>query len=154
MRREKLRKSFKYLLLGALALGVVPGSASAQAEQFLQEAEEAASRGENLTALHLFQSAIIYAPRETEPYLGIAEFYAETDQADLAEKYFGMALGLEPANPPALRGLALLALAEGDVEGAEAHHRILVEACAPQCPEEDEVRRAITANESSAMAAD
>jgi len=63
-----------------------------------------------------------------------------------------MALGLEPANPPALKGLALLALAEGDIEGARARHDVLVEACAPACPEEAEVRSAIAANGAAPVA--
>jgi len=149
-----MKHTLKSVLLGSLiGLAASPGAA-AQAEDFLRQAEDAQSRGDDLTAIQLYQSAIIYAPATIEPYLGIAEYYSDSDQLDLAEKYFDIALELDPANPSAHKGLALLSLAQGDVAGAEAHHEILVEACAPACPEAAQVRDAIRANGSSAMVVD
>ena len=139
-------------LFGTLiALAIAPG-AHAQAGDYLRRAEEAVSRGDGLAAIQLFQSAIIYAPAVPEPYMGIAAYYAGNDQAELAEKYFGIALEMDPANPTVLKALALLALSQGDVAGAEARHQILVEACAPICPEAAQIRDAISSHASSAMA--
>jgi len=140
--RRKAKLGFSALFAGALTAFAAPAMA-AEAQDFLQRAEEAANRGERLSAIQLFQSAIIYAPKTIEPYLGIADFYAQTDEPALAEIYYGMALGLEPANPPALKGLGLVALARGDIEEAAANHEILLEACAPRCPEAAELRTAI-----------
>jgi cytochrome c-type biogenesis protein CcmH/NrfG len=139
--------------LGSLFATMIATGVFAQGVDYLREAEAAATRGDRLSAIHLFQSAIIFSPARPEPYLGIAEFYAAGNQAMLAGKYFGIALEVDPANPPALKGLAMLALAEGDIAAAEAHHAILMEACAPACPEAAEVQRALSAREASPDAA-
>lgn len=112
-------------------------------EQYLRDADTAARRGDRVAALQLYQSAIIYSPAEPEPYNRLAEFYAMADESDMAGKYFGIALDVDPANPLALKGLALLALAAGDVELARAHHQILVQACGPACPEAAEIEAAL-----------
>lgn len=150
--RSAMNPTLKSALIGSFIALAISGNAHAQTEDYMRRAEEAVTRGESLTAIQLYQSAIISAPATIEPYLGIAEFYAYSEQPDLAEKYFDIALELDPANPPALKGLALVALSQGDVEAAEARHEILVEACAPSCPEAAEVRSAISANASSAVA--
>ncbi len=142
------------VLLGTLIAMAILGHAHAQDNDYLGRAVDAANRGDSLSAIQLFQSAIIHAPATPEPYIGIAGYYAENDQAALAEKYFGIVLEMDPANPPALKGLALIALSQDDIAGAEAHHEILVEACAPLCPEAAELRDAIASHDSSAMAVD
>jgi Flp pilus assembly protein TadD len=146
--------ALKSALLGTLIALSVLNHAQAQGLDYLRQAEEAASRGEGLVAIQLFQSAIIHSPSAPEPYIGIAAYYAGNDQAALAEKYFGIALEMDPANPTVLKALALLALSRGDVADAEARHQILVEACAPVCPEEAQIRGAISAHAAAAMAGD
>jgi Flp pilus assembly protein TadD len=139
-------------LFGTLIALAILNHAHAQALDYLHRAEEAAGHGDGLAAIQLFQSAIIYAPATPEPYIGIAGYYSANGQTELAEKYFDIALEMDPANPPALRGLALIALGRGDIAGAEARHRILVEACAPICPEAAEVQGAINSHAPSVLA--
>ncbi len=152
--RSVMNLTWKSALMGSVIALAISGNALAQTEDYMRRAEEAATRGDSLSAIQLYQSAIIYAPATIEPYLGIAEFYSNSVQQDLAEKYFDIALELDPANPIAHKGLALIALSQGDVEGAEARHEILNEACAAACPEAAEVRDAISANASSPMVVD
>ena len=149
-----MKSTLKLAWLGSIVGLVIGSNTFAQGEDFLSLSQEAESRGDNQAAIQLYQSAIIYAPAMIEPYLGIAEFYAVNVQPDLAEKYFNIALELDPANPSALMGLALLALNQDEVESAEARHEILVSACAPACPEAAELRAAIIAYGASAMAVD
>jgi tetratricopeptide (TPR) repeat protein len=149
-----MKSTLKSVRLGSIVGLVICSNALAQGEDFLSQSKEAESRGDNQAAIQLYQSAIIYAPATIEPYLGIAKFYAVNTQLDLAEKYFNIVLELDPANPTAHMKLALLALNQGDVESAEARHEILVEACAPACPEATELRDAISAHGASAMAID
>jgi tetratricopeptide (TPR) repeat protein len=154
-----MNRTLKSALFGSLiALAASPAIAAQadvfEADDFLRQAEDAERRGDDRSAEQYYQSAIIYAPATIAPYLGIAEFYSDGDELDLAKKYFDIALWLDPANPPAHKGLALLSLAQGDIADAEFHHEILVEACAPACPEAAEVRDAISANASSAMVVD
>jgi cytochrome c-type biogenesis protein CcmH/NrfG len=147
-----MKRTLKSALLGSLLAFAAVGIAHAQAEDFLDRARAAEINGDIVSATQLYQSAIIYGSAMVEPYIGIAEFYAGNAEPNLAEKYFDIALELDPANPTALKGLGMLDLAEGDVEGAQARHEILVEACAPQCPEAAELRDAIASHGSSAMA--
>lgn len=145
---------FRSALLGSLIALAIGSNAFAQAEDYLRQAEEAVSRGDDPAAIQLYQSAIIYAPATIAPYIGIAEYFADNNRLDSAEIYFGIALEMEPAQPSALKGLGLLALEHGDVEGAEARHDILMEACAPACPEAAELRNAINTYSPSAVTVD
>lgn len=119
--------------------------ALAQAEAFLQQADDAAQRGEMLAAVQLYQSAIIFAPTNAGAYNRLAQFYANGNQPDMAEKYFGIALDVDPANPLALKGLALLDLAAGDLAGARAQRDLLVRSCGQACPETAQVEKALNA---------
>ena len=123
---------------------------SASAEAFLQQADQAARQGNTLAAVQLYQSAIIFAPTDPAGYDRLAQFYATTNQPDMAEKYFGIALDVDPANPPALKGLALLDLAAGDVAGAKKQRDLLVRACGVACPETAQVEKALNAGASGA----
>ncbi len=127
------------------ALGAAAPS-FAQGTDYLRAAEEAAARGDRLTATQLYQSAMIAAPKTTEPYLRLAAFYAGDQQWVLARKYYAIALELEPANPPALAGLAFAALARGDVAAAQYSYDILMETCAPGCAEANDIGNAIAAH--------
>jgi Flp pilus assembly protein TadD len=146
--------ALKSVLLGAaMALGLA-NAGQAQTADYLAQAEEAARAGDDNAAIQLFQSAIIHSPSIPEPYIGIGDFYFGQDQVALAEKYFGIALEMDPANPSASKALALLALRQDDVAGAEAHLQILMESCAPACPEAAEVGDAIDAHSAEARAGD
>lgn len=148
-------------LVGVLFVAVVASSAclaaanapAKQAEEplmnessFLLAAESAAKTGDIDSAVQLYQSAIIYAPGDPVPYERLAEFYVQGGQAELAHRFFALALDAQPAYAPALRGLALLALAAGDRVGAQAQHEILLHACGAACPETAQVEKALNIN--------
>ena len=107
-------------------------------------AEAASLRGDLVAAIQLYQSAIIFAPADPGSYIALARLHAANGQPELAEKYFGIALDLDPAYAPALKGLALLALAQGDRASAQARHDLLVRACGAACPETGEVAQALS----------
>ena len=88
-----MNRTLKSALFGSLiALAASPAIAAQaddfEADDFLRQAEDAISRGDDRSAEQYYQSAIIYAPATIAPYLGIAEFYSDSDELDLAKKYF------------------------------------------------------------------
>jgi Flp pilus assembly protein TadD len=113
---------------------------------FLSAAETAVSTGDMDGAVQLYHSAIIYAPGDPVPYERLAEFYVVGGQAELAQRFFAMALDAQPAYAPALRGIALLDLAAGDRAGAQAQHEVLLHACGATCPETAQVEKALNIN--------
>ena len=138
------------LLAVAVLLGVAASAAWAQDElpaldeaHFLQAGDEFVKRGDLDGAAQLFQSAIVYAPRDPVPYHRLGKLYAQNGQAELAHQFFGLALDVQPAYAPALEGLALLDLSVGDRAGAEAQRDLLMRACGATCPETAQVERAL-----------
>ncbi len=141
--------------LGVLFVAVVASSACLAATEaegplmnestFLKAAETAVNTGDMDGAVQLYHSAIIYAPGDPVPYERLAEFYVVGGQAELAQRFFAMALDVQPAYAPALRGIALLDLAAGDRAGAQAQHEVLLHACAT-CPETAQVEKALNIN--------
>ncbi len=119
-------------------------------QHFLSAADEAAKRGDKDAAVQLFQSAIIYAPNDPAPYARLGNYYADQGQSELAAQFYNSALSVQPAYAPALQGLALLALANGNRAGAQVQHDILVRACGATCPETAQVEKAL--NDSAAGA--
>jgi len=93
--------------------------------------------------IQLYQSAIIYAPGDPVPYEKLAEFFVHSAQPELAQRYFNLALDVQPAYAPALQGLALLNLATGNRAGAQAQHEILLRSCGAKCPETAQVEKAL-----------
>jgi len=110
---------------------------------FIQAGDDFAMRGDVDGAAQLFQSAIVYAPRDPVPYHRLGRLYAQNGQPELAHQFFGLALDVQPAYVPALEGLALLDLSIGDRAGAEAQRDLLMRACGASCPETAQVERAL-----------
>ena len=77
-------------------------------ESLLTQAHEAAGRGETELALRLAQSAIVADPARPGSYVALGDIYAETGQADYARNFYDAALGIDPAEPNALKGLSAL----------------------------------------------
>jgi Flp pilus assembly protein TadD len=138
------------VLFALLLLGVAGSGAWAQdginvldEQHFIQAGDDFIKRGDLDGAAQLFQSAIIYAPRDPVPYHRLGMLYAQNGQSELAHQYYGLALDVQPAYAPALEGLALLDLATGDRAGAEVQRDILMRACGAGCPETAQVERAL-----------
>jgi tetratricopeptide (TPR) repeat protein len=131
--------------MAALAFSAAAAAPNAVASNFLSEAQQAALAGDTLGAVQLYQSAIIYAPAAPEPYNGLAQFYADRDQPDMAQKYYALALGVDPANAEALKGMALIDLAAGNLNQARERRELLARACGVTCPETAQVDQALQA---------
>jgi Tfp pilus assembly protein PilF len=122
-----------------------PATPPPSLEMMLRDAQNAAARGDIAAALQLHHTAIIFAPAEPAAYNALAQLHARENQLELAQRYYTIALEIDPANPTALKGLALLELAAGDRASAEARHAILVRACGQTCPETIQVAQALMA---------
>lgn len=77
-------------------------------ESLLTQAHAAAGRGETELALRLAQSAIVADPTRPGSYAALGDIYAETGQSDYARNYYDAALGIDPSEPDALKGLSAL----------------------------------------------
>ena len=110
---------------------------------FLKAADQAVKTGDTESVVQLYQSAIIYAPGDPVPYEKLAEYLVNAKEPELAQRYFNLALDVQPAYAPALQGLALLDLAAGNRAGAQAQHEILMRSCGANCPETAQVEKAL-----------
>jgi cytochrome c-type biogenesis protein CcmH/NrfG len=77
-------------------------------DSLLAQAHAAAGRGETELALRLAQSAIVADPARPASYVALGDIYAETGQADYARNFYDAALGIDPSEPDALKGLSAL----------------------------------------------
>lgn len=139
------RRSLAVLLFGTFAIFSASAAEPVLDEaHFLNAAEAALKTGDAGSAIQLYQSAIVYAPDDPLPYQKLGEFYAKSGSAALAQRYFSVALDVQPAYAPALQGLALLDIARGDRASAMAQHNMLLLACGAACPETAQVEKALS----------
>ena len=134
------------LFAASVAVAQIPVSTEPPAmdeAHFLAAADNAAKTGDREGTIQLYQSAIIYAPSDPVPYHRLAQYFVRSGEVELAQRYFGLALDVQPAYPPSLAGLAMLEIAAGDRKGAQAQHDILVHACGAKCPETSQVEKAL-----------
>ena len=102
-------------LLAALLLAATPVLATpakptppATVESLLADAHTATAKGDIELALRLAQSAIVADPARPTSYVALGDIYAETGQPDYARSFYDAALGIDPAEPSALRALSVL----------------------------------------------
>jgi Flp pilus assembly protein TadD len=77
-------------------------------ESLLTQAQTAVAKGDTELALRLAQSAIVADPARPTSYVVLGDIYAETGQPDYARNYYDAALGIDPVDPSALKGLSAL----------------------------------------------
>lgn len=87
----------------------------------------AARRGRLMEALGWFRRVVAIEPGFDDGWADLGTAYLATGHPDEATAAFDRALSMNPANPLALHGRALLALRQGDLEQAEELRRLLVE---------------------------
>jgi Flp pilus assembly protein TadD len=105
-------------LLAALLLATAPAfAAPAKApkpeppvtvESLLAQAHAAIGKGDTELAVRLAQSAIVADPARPTSYVALGDIYAEAGQADYARNFYDAALGIDPAEPAALKALSAL----------------------------------------------
>jgi Flp pilus assembly protein TadD len=77
-------------------------------EALLSQALDAVGKGDTELAVRLAQSAIVADPARPSSYVALGDIYAQTGQADYARSFYDEALGIDPAEPNALKALATL----------------------------------------------
>jgi Flp pilus assembly protein TadD len=77
-------------------------------ESLLSQAQAATGRGEIELALRMAQSAIVADPARPGSYVALGDIYAQAGQADYARNFYDAALGIDPAEPRALKALSAL----------------------------------------------
>jgi Flp pilus assembly protein TadD len=80
-------------------------------ESLLSQAHVASGKGDTELAVRLAQSAIVADPARPASYVALGDIYAQAGQADYARSFYDEALGIDPAEPNALKALAVLNLA-------------------------------------------
>ena len=77
-------------------------------ESLLTQAQAATSRGDVELALRMAQSAIVADPARPGSYVALGDIYAQAGQSDYARNFYDAALGIDPAEPSALKALSAL----------------------------------------------
>ena len=85
-----------------------PAEPPVTVESLLTQAHDAFGKGDTELAVRLAQSAIVADPARTSSYVALGDIYAEAGQADYARSFYDEALGIDPAEPNALKALAAL----------------------------------------------
>jgi Flp pilus assembly protein TadD len=80
-------------------------------ESLLTQAHVASGKGDTELAVRLAQSAIVADPARPGSYVALGDIYAQSGQADYARSFYDEALGIDPAEPNALKALAVLNVA-------------------------------------------
>jgi len=77
-------------------------------ESLLTQAHDAISKGDTDLAIRLAQSAIVADPARPSSYVALGDIYAQAGQPDYARSFYDEALGIDPAEPDALKAIATL----------------------------------------------
>ena len=77
-------------------------------ESLLTQAHAAIAKGDTELAVRLAQSAIVADPARPTSYVALGDIYAEAGQPEYARSFYDQALGIDPAQPGALKGISAL----------------------------------------------
>jgi Flp pilus assembly protein TadD len=77
-------------------------------ESLLTQAHDAIGKGDADLAVRLAQSAIVADPARPSSYVALGDIYAQAGQPDYARSFYDEALGIDPAEPNALKAIATL----------------------------------------------
>ena len=77
-------------------------------EALLTQAHAAVTKGDTELAVRLAQSAIVADPARPTTYVALGDIYAEAGQAEYARSFYDAALGIDPAQPAALKAISAL----------------------------------------------
>ncbi|HEX4177470.1 MAG TPA: tetratricopeptide repeat protein [Rhizomicrobium sp.] len=85
-----------------------PAEPPVTVESLLSQAHDAIGKGDTDLAVRLAQSAIVADPARPTSYVALGDIYAQAGQAEYARSYYDEALGIDPAEPDALKALSAL----------------------------------------------
>lgn len=77
-------------------------------EALLTQARAAVTKGDTELAVRLAQSAIVADPARPTSYVALGDIYAEAGQPEYARSFYDAALGIDPAQPAALKAISAL----------------------------------------------
>jgi Flp pilus assembly protein TadD len=86
----------------------VKAEAPLTVEALLTQAHAAVTKGDTELAVRLAQSAIVADPARPSSYVALGDIYAEAGQPEYARSYYDAALGIDPAQPAALKAISAL----------------------------------------------
>jgi Flp pilus assembly protein TadD len=101
------------------SLATAAPSAADSAADLMHQAEAAKAKGDMTLALRLAQAAIVADPARPQSYDLLGDFYAQQGESDFARFYYNEALGIDPGDGAAGRGIAQLDHG-GNQQAAEA----------------------------------
>jgi Tfp pilus assembly protein PilF len=96
-----------------------PALVAISADDLMRQAQAASAKGDSDLALRLAQAAIVADPAKPATYNLLADLYVGAGQGDYASFYYGEALGIDPSDAAATRGMAQLNR-NGNQRAAEA----------------------------------
>src|ERR1700760_1006775 len=96
-----------FALLASPALAATPAPADTVGT-LIPQARDAQKQGNTDLALRLAQSAIVADPARPTSYVALGDIYAAAGQQDYARSFYDAALGIDPAEPNALKALSAL----------------------------------------------
>lgn len=82
------------------------GVAAVEGEGGLQQAQFLYARGEYALAIEAYRKVIRFSPQNALGYAGLAASYDRIGRFDLADRYYQLALALQPRNPDLARNYA------------------------------------------------
>jgi Flp pilus assembly protein TadD len=88
--------------------GPVKAEAPLTVEALLTQAHAAVTKGDTELAVRLAQSAIVADPARPTSYVALGDIYAEAGRPEYARSFYDAALGIDPAQPAALKAIAAL----------------------------------------------
>jgi Flp pilus assembly protein TadD len=86
----------------------VKAEAPLTVEALLTQAHAAVTKGDTELAVRLAQSAIVADPARPTTYVALGDIYAEAGQPEYARSFYDAALGIDPAQPAALKAISAL----------------------------------------------
>lgn len=88
--------------------GPAKAEAPLSVEALLTQAHAASTKGDTELAVRLAQSAIVADPARPTSYVALGDIYAEAGQPEYARSFYDAALGIDPAQPAALKAISAL----------------------------------------------
>lgn len=123
------------LFASALPAAAQVNLASQQASrQLADKGATALADGDAIGAKRLLEEAVVADPANAHALAMLGRYYQTQNKRDVARKYYGFALDVEPTEPDALLGSGKLDIAEGKTGDARDKLRKLRLICAT-CPQ-------------------
>lgn len=129
-------------LLAPLAAHAVPGPYEKASNMLTARGVKAVAQGDALDAVPLLERAVVADPANARALTFLARAWQQQGKAQLARKYYDLALSIDPVEPDALNWSGQMALASGDKSAAQINRDRLGISC-PNCPQHRELADAI-----------